>query len=116
MVRGDAVANRCDDGSVTHPLESVYSAWTAHVAEATSDRLARPSRAAAWTVKELLLHPLLDARRAPWVVIAMPIGEWSVRVGDGVALACVALARIAAIHGLPRVHVYAFVAVLIPGP
>lgn len=56
---------------MTHILESVYSAWTAHVAESTPERLARPSRAAAWTVKELLLHQLLDARRA-LVALATP--------------------------------------------
>lgn len=71
MVRGDVGTNRCDDGSVTQPLASVYSAWTAHVVESTPERLARPSRAAAWTVKELLLHQLLDARRA-LVALATP--------------------------------------------
>lgn len=45
-------------------LTSVYSAWTGHVAGATAEDLARPTRADAWTLKELLLHQLLDARRA----------------------------------------------------
>ena len=52
-------------------LTSIYSAWTAHVADATADDLDRPSRADAWSVKELLLHQLLDARRA-LVTLATP--------------------------------------------
>ncbi len=46
------------------PLASVYAAWTDHVSAATTHDLERPSLAEAWTVKELLLHQLLDARRA----------------------------------------------------
>jgi hypothetical protein len=49
---------------VVDPLASVYAAWTDHVSDATTPDLERPSLAEAWTVKELLLHQLLDARRA----------------------------------------------------
>lgn len=45
-------------------LASVYAAWTDHLDGLEPERLGRPSRASAWTVKELLFHQLLDARRA----------------------------------------------------
>lgn len=45
-------------------LESVYAAWTEHVEALGPADLAARSRASAWTVKELLFHQLLDARRA----------------------------------------------------
>lgn len=54
-----------------HLLTSVYSAWSAHVADATPEDLERPTRADAWNLKELLLHQLVDARRA-LVTLATP--------------------------------------------
>lgn len=56
---------------MTHILESVYSAWTEQVVASPPEHLARRSRAEAWTVKELMLHQLLDARRA-LVALATP--------------------------------------------
>jgi hypothetical protein len=52
-------------------LGSIYRAWTDHLAAASRDDLARPSLATAWTVEELALHQLLDARRA-LVALATP--------------------------------------------
>lgn len=52
-------------------LASVYAAWTDHLDDLEPEQLGQPSRASAWTVKELLLHQLLDARRA-LVALATP--------------------------------------------
>lgn len=45
-------------------LQEVYGAVTQQVASRPPEELARPSRAEAWNVKELLFHQLLDAQRA----------------------------------------------------
>lgn len=52
-------------------LAEVYAAFTAALGERSEDELARPSRAEAWTVRELLVHQLGDARRA-LVALATP--------------------------------------------
>ncbi|MDN4174576.1 maleylpyruvate isomerase N-terminal domain-containing protein [Nocardioides sp. SOB77] len=52
-------------------LDQVYAAITDTLRVRSEEDLAQPSRAEAWTVRELLLHQLLDARRA-LVALATP--------------------------------------------
>jgi hypothetical protein len=54
-------------------LGEVYDAFTALVSEASHDELERPARTAAWSVRQLLFHQLLDAQRA-LVALASPTG------------------------------------------
>jgi hypothetical protein len=55
-------------------LGEVYGAFTALVSELPDEDFARRTRAEAWSLRELLLHQLLDAQRA-LVAFASPTGR-----------------------------------------
>ncbi|GGO78960.1 maleylpyruvate isomerase N-terminal domain-containing protein [Nocardioides deserti] len=90
-------------------LEEVYAAFTARLRTRSEEELARPSRAEAWTVRELLLHQLSDARRA-LVALATPaegpadvdaVTYWRAfrpDVGDGGAAHARLVVRVAAAY------------------
>nr|WP_242680446.1 maleylpyruvate isomerase N-terminal domain-containing protein [Nocardioides sp. IC4_145] len=65
-------ARRCG-GHRPGVLQDLYAAFTTTLRTRGEEELAGPSRAEAWTVRELLLHQLLDARRA-LVALASPAG------------------------------------------
>ena len=48
---------------MTTMLEDVYGAFTRTVSHLSPEDFERPTRAAAWNVRELLFHQLLDAQR-----------------------------------------------------
>lgn len=52
-------------------LDATYGATTSLVSGLAEEDFARPTRTAAWTVRELLFHQLLDAQRA-LIVFATP--------------------------------------------
>jgi hypothetical protein len=90
-------------------LTPTYAATTAVVADLDPDGFARPTRAAAWSVRELLLHQLLDAQRA-LVALATPTTQpvdvdattywhaWHPAQGDGGAAHAAYVQRAAAAY------------------
>lgn len=92
---------------MTTLLGEVYDAVTATVAPLDSSDFERPTRAAAWNVRQLLFHQLLDAQRT-LVALASPTdadadvdavtywAPWRPSVGDGGAAHAAFVVRAAA--------------------
>ena len=91
-------------------LRRTYAATTEAVQQLDAEGFAQPTRAAAWDVRALLLHQLLDAQRA-LVALASPAGPaepdvdavtywhaWHPDQGDGGAAHAAYVVRAAAAY------------------